>query len=62
MINRGTAYSELPGPDRDANLREAIYCYRQAILVFEDHGSVHLVEIANLGLDLVRRLMSNPTN
>jgi hypothetical protein len=33
--NLGTAYSDLPGGDRQANLERAIACYEAAIIIFK---------------------------
>jgi hypothetical protein len=54
MNNRGNAYRELPGPDRAANLREAIRCFQLALEEFSRQGLSHYVSGTRQNLSLAQ--------
>ena len=53
--NRGAAYGKLTGPDRAANLKEAIRCFELAVEEWQRHRMTHYLEIARGNLDRARR-------
>ncbi len=52
--NLGNAYSELPGGDREANLREAIACYQAALRILQKAHVDYYAAVVNRNLKRAR--------
>jgi hypothetical protein len=50
--NLGSAYSNLPGGDREANLRQAIACYEAALQIFQEAHVDYYASVVNSNLEI----------
>ena len=52
--NLGIAYGDLPGGDREANLRQAIACYEAALQIFQEAHVDYYASVVNSNLEIAR--------
>ncbi len=52
--NLGIAYGNLPGGDREANLRQAIACYEAALQIFQEAHVDYYASVVNSNLEIAR--------